>query len=331
MSRKILKDVKKHHLHLLLQSLFSRDNATMSELINDTQLSQPSVRNMIRLLQQHDVVKEVGNDHSTGGRCPTRFALVENHFNILCLYVQAPKITYQIYSYKTKIKEDVLKFENEQQLTNLIKALLIKRNCQCAVISVEGIIKGDEYLTDHNNRFETHTWIKALKENINIPILVENDVKAMQLGTYYCHHKKSSVYLHLNKKGIGSSYMHNGQLIHGKYGIAGEIGLIPYHGISLNQAVRTCNTFEDFQNIIAHLLLIVLTSLDPEHVDLSLELDWELDWKLINKTIYTYLHSQFIYDINVYKQYLDNLFHGLNYLGIEKLLKQLVEEKNEEI
>lgn len=50
-----------------------------------------------------------------------------------------------------------------------------------------------------------------------------------------------------------------------------------------------------------------------------------------NETIYTYLHSQFIYDIKVYKQYLDNLFHGLNYLGIEKILKQLVEESNEKI
>ena len=107
--------------------------------------------------------------------------------------------------------------------------------------------------------------------------------------------------------------------------------LLAYHDISLNQAVRTCNKPKDFQNIIAYLLIIVLTSLDPEHVDLSLELDWDLDWHLINETIYTYLHSQFIYDIKVYKQYLDNLFHGLNYLGIEKILKQLVEESNEKI
>ena len=39
----------------------------------------------------------------------------------------------------------------------------------------------------------------------------------------------------------------------------------------------------------------------------------------------------YFYDIKVYKQYLDNLFHGLNYLGIEKILKQLVEESNEKI
>ncbi|EHM91151.1 hypothetical protein HMPREF1021_02319, partial [Coprobacillus sp. 3_3_56FAA] len=66
MTKKILKDVKKHHLHLLLQSLFSRDSATMSELSNDTQLSQPSVRNMIRLLSTtRYCLKKTGNDHST--------------------------------------------------------------------------------------------------------------------------------------------------------------------------------------------------------------------------------------------------------------------------
>ena len=114
--------------------------------------------------------------------------------------------------------------------------LLTKFNCQCIVIAVEGIVRDNEYLTDHNNHFETHTWITELEKSINIPILVENDVKAMQLGTCYHHHKNSSIYLHLNKKGIGSSYMYNGQLVHGKYGIAGEIGLIPYHDISLNSS-----------------------------------------------------------------------------------------------
>ena len=58
MTKKILKDVKKHHLHLLLQSLFSRDSATMSELSNDTQLSQPSVRNMIRLCNNTILLKK---------------------------------------------------------------------------------------------------------------------------------------------------------------------------------------------------------------------------------------------------------------------------------
>lgn len=331
MVKRILKDVKIHHLYLLLHSIFKNDNATMTELINDTQLSQPSVRNMIRLLQQNNVVQEIGTDSSTGGRCPARFGLVEQHFTSICLYIQNPKLTYQIYSYKEKISEAVIEFSHEDELKKIIIDLIKHYNCKCASIAVEGIVREDEYLTDHQNCFEHHHWIKELKKDTNILVILENDVKAMQLGAYSQHQKTNAVYLHLNEKGIGSSYMHGGRLVHGNYGIAGEIGLIPYQQISLNQAVRTCKKANDFQSIIAHLLIIILTTFDPEHIDLSLQLDWKLDWSIINKDIYTYLHPNFTYEIKVYQNYLDNLFLGLNYLGIENILKQLAEKNDEKL
>ena len=71
----------------------------MNELVGNLQLSQPSIRNMVRILQEKQLIQEVGNDLSSGGRCPTRFALNEKNYLILCLYIQVDKIIYQVRSF----------------------------------------------------------------------------------------------------------------------------------------------------------------------------------------------------------------------------------------
>ena len=87
--------------------------------------------------------------------------------------------------------------------------------------------------------------------------------------------------------------------------------------------------------IFLFLLFIVQDVLGADGGDV---LDRKVDLPKMKGTVYSLLSNisqqtgyLFIYDIKVYKQYLDNLFHGLNYLGIEKILKQLVEESNEKI
>ena len=57
-------------------------------LIEKTDLSQPSIRNMLRSLQKQNIIHEIGCDFSTGGRCPTRFALNTDKFHLLCIFIQ---------------------------------------------------------------------------------------------------------------------------------------------------------------------------------------------------------------------------------------------------
>ena len=77
----------------------------MNELVENLQLSQPSIRNMVRTLQEKQLIQEVGNDLSSGGRCPTRFALNEKNYLILCLYVQVDKVIYQLRNFNEIKKE----------------------------------------------------------------------------------------------------------------------------------------------------------------------------------------------------------------------------------
>ena len=90
MNNQILKDVKKHHLYNIMNDLLIHKDATMSELIRRTALSQPSVRNMIRLLEEHAMIQEIGNDASNGGRCPIRFAIEEKRLSYF-MYLRTNK------------------------------------------------------------------------------------------------------------------------------------------------------------------------------------------------------------------------------------------------
>ena len=80
-----LKETKKKHLLAILKYLYLHNSSTMNELVENLQLSQPSIRNMVRILQEKQLIQEIGNDFSSGGRCPTRFALNEI-FNSMSLY-----------------------------------------------------------------------------------------------------------------------------------------------------------------------------------------------------------------------------------------------------
>ena len=110
-----LKETKKKHLLAILKYLYLHNSSTMNELVENLQLSQPSIRNMVRSLQEKQLIQEVGNDLSSGGRCPTRFALNENNYLILCLYVQVDKVIYQLRNFNEIKKEGILFYQSEDE------------------------------------------------------------------------------------------------------------------------------------------------------------------------------------------------------------------------
>ena len=132
-----LKETKKKHLLAILKYLYLHNSSTMNELVGNLQLSQPSIRNMVRILQEKQLIQEIGNDFSSGGRCPTRFALNEKNYLILCLYIQVDKVIYQVRSFSEIKKEDTLFYQEEEELKKIIRQLVDKNEVHCCQIAVE--------------------------------------------------------------------------------------------------------------------------------------------------------------------------------------------------
>jgi len=292
-----LKETKKKHLLAILKYLYLHNSSTMNELVENLQLSQPSIRNMVRTLQEKQLIQEVGNDLSSGGRCPTRFALNEKNYLILCLYVQVD--------------------------------LIDQEKIHCCQIAVEGIVYEDVYVTDHHNVLEKHQWLKDIKKEINIPLQLQNDVKMIHQGCYFTYQQDSTYYLYINEVGIGSSYFYKDEPLYGRSGIMGEIGLISLKGKTINQQIRECQNQEEFNEILSLLLSIVFTMIDPKRLELSLDLKWRYEKNIIEKVLNEINQSCFE-NLYFHEDVSSMLFDGLVYRGVVYLLKERI-ERNEKI
>ena len=245
-----LKETKKKHLLAILKYLYLHNSSTMNELVENLQLSQPSIRNMVRILQEKQMIQEIGNDLSSGGRCPTRFALNEKNYLILCLYIQVDKVIYQVRSFSEIKKEDTLIYQDEEELKKTIKQLVDKNEVHCCQIAVEGIVYEDEYVTDHQNILKKHHWVKDIKKEIDLPIQLQNDVKMIHQGCCFTYQQDATYYLYINEVGIGSSYFYKDEPLYGNTGIMGEIGLISFKGKTINQRIRECQSQDEFNELL---------------------------------------------------------------------------------
>lgn len=324
-----LKETKKKHLLAILKYLYLHNSSTMNELVEGLQLSQPSIRNMVRTLQEKQLIQEVGNDLSSGGRCPTRFALNEKNYLILCLYVQVEKVIYQVRSFNEIKKEDVLYYQNEEELKKIIKQLVDENEVHCCQIAVEGIVYEDEYVTDHQNILKKHQWLKDIKKEILIPIQLQNDVKMIHQGCYFTYQQNATYYLYINDVGVGSSYFYKDEPLYGNIGIMGEIGLISFKGKTINQRIRECQSQDEFNELLGLLVSMIFTMVDPTRLELSLDLKWNYEENIIKNTLSKidencFRHLYFHENISLM------LFDGLVYRGIVYLLKERI-EKDEKI
>lgn len=324
-----LKESKKKHLLSILKYLYLQQSSTMNELVEDLQLSQPSIRNMVRTLQNKQLIQEVGNDLSSGGRCPTRFALNEKNYLVLCLYIQDDKVFYQSRSFREIKKEGILFYQRDDELKKIVKDLINQDEIHCCQIAVEGIVYEDEYVTDHHNFFEKHDWLKEIKKEITTPIQLQNDVKMIHQGCYFTYQQDSTYYLYINEVGVGSSYFYKDEPLYGNIGIMGEIGLISLKGKTINQHIRKCHSQEEFNEILGVLLSMIFTIIDPKRLELSLDLKWQYEEKNI-ENILNKIDEGCFKNLYFHKDISSMLFDGLVYRGVIYLLKERIEE-NEKV
>jgi N-acetylglucosamine repressor len=107
-------------------------------------------------------------------------------------------------------------------------------------VGVQGVIdyRTNTLVLSHNKKsWEGESLSAELDSAFNVPVYVENDVKAMALGEYLlgkARGTKDFVHLWVGD-GVGAGIMINGQLLHGITSSAGEIG---YNGLEFSSSFR---------------------------------------------------------------------------------------------
>lgn len=226
----------------VLSYFANKSNATIPELCRELKLSAPKVTSILNDLIQDGLVKDYGKVDSTGGRKPNLYGLAPDSGFFLGVDVKQYHINIGLTDFQknlVKITENYpYSLSNSKasldELCNVIKNFIDELTVPKEKILGIGInLSGRiNYATGYSYsffHFHEDPLSKTIEKEVNIPVFLENDSRAMAYGEFssgIVKNEKDVLFLNLDY-GIGMGIMINGELYYGKSGYSGEFGHIP--------------------------------------------------------------------------------------------------------
>lgn len=158
-------DVKRANSITLLKKLYALKSATMLELVEATNLSQSSVRSILKDLENKNILLLQTIDKSTDGRCAGRYTFNKNYFNILQVFVDEGEVEIRLSDiFKHNIYRENIKCDLDEKLEKHIIAITKKHSVNCISIGSSGVVKDDCFLTDQGDYMTKHEIAVNLKK-----------------------------------------------------------------------------------------------------------------------------------------------------------------------
>ncbi|WP_244527507.1 ROK family transcriptional regulator [Lihuaxuella thermophila] len=215
-----------------------------AEIAKITKLTPPTVTNIVAELLDSELIVESDLGASTGGRKPIMLNINSSRFYVIGIYARANKIDAAIANICGKIiyqlEGNVPESPTKEQFLESLKAMVAK----CVELArtdgqpVLGIGVGMHGLVDPQKGesiYATHLNLRQipikqfLETEFNIPVLVENDVRALALAeSWFGQGRDLANFICVNvSTGVGAGIILDHKLYHGSSFAAGEVGHIP--------------------------------------------------------------------------------------------------------
>ncbi|MCR2823006.1 ROK family transcriptional regulator [Lederbergia panacisoli] len=248
---------------IILNKIRTDGPISRAQIAKETKLTPPTVSSLVLELIDKELVIESEQGESVGGRKPTLLVINSERFYIIGLDVGAKKIRAILIDLSGKAIDKTQtpipsSISNEDLLT-LIKGTISNLTSTHEAKEVIGIGVGMHGAVD----VETGTSLfapglhlrdipikKTLEEEFDVPVKIDNDVRAMAFGEYwFMEEKKDENIVTVNiGNGVGAGIVLNGRIFHGKYDLAGEIG---HMTIDLNGNPCSCGNIGCWQTLIS--------------------------------------------------------------------------------
>lgn len=321
-------DIKKMNCITLLQKLYQLKTATMAELMQATMFSQSATRSSLKALEEKQVVSLSAMDTSSGGRCPGRYAFVKERFLILSVFIDEGTVILSLKDIDGHCTlQETISCDFDEHLEEYLYALAQQYPIRAMVIGSSGVIAGDCFYTDQGEMMEQHDLAHRIKQQFPFPILIENDVKAMMMGIQAKKQVASLAYLYMSNTGVGSAYTIHSRIHRGMQGFSGELGLLPYHGKTINEVIATQPPLAVLEELYIQVIVTIATTIDPAWIILSGKPLPNLALSTIKKGVTTCLSNRYQLQIEVSRNPLQDALDGLHYLGIQALFEEYTKEE----
>lgn len=232
----------------VLDKIKDRKKISRKKIAEELDLTPAAITKTLEPLLESGVVLEDSQGKSTGGRKPTDLVLNKDWIGKILGISMTPRevivsisnINGEIFSWKKlaiNLEDDCLDILKKIIADNIVKT----KNIKIISFVSTGLINSTtgEIIFSPHYKWKRISIKERLEKQFNIPILIENDVRAMALSEKYfgcCASNKDYVVLNISE-GIGSSMIINGDLFSGHGYISGEIG----HVVMDRSSLRKCS------------------------------------------------------------------------------------------
>lgn len=235
-----LSSMKWHSLkQSIVKYLLSVGDATIAELSTDLHSSIPTITKAVNELLADSLVVDLGKAANSGGRRPSLYSVSSSsayfigvEVNRATISIGAQNLKNELVAIKMGIPFVIEDTEESLQelckfINNFIEEIKIDRTKIAGTcINLFGRINSEDGMS-HNFFFaENPDLTRIISEKINLPVLLENDTRAMAFGEFsqgIVSDEKNVLFLNYGW-GIGIGIIINGKLYYGKSGYSGEFG-----------------------------------------------------------------------------------------------------------
>jgi len=235
----VVKDsVKKINRSLILKEILQSGPCTKIELSEKFNLTFQTVGNVIKELEDADLIENVGYGKSSGGRPPILYNMNWSSVYVISLAIEVEQITVGIVDLKgTVIDEELIMINSTNFIESVIE--LIDRVINHSNINQEKIagigvsapgpldLVDGKVLTPPNLKGIANIDIqKKLEEKYNIPVVLERDANAFALAEQWFNKSElnENILYVYNDQGLGGGMIINSRIHRGIGNSAGEIG-----------------------------------------------------------------------------------------------------------
>ena len=226
----------------ILSLCINEGDYSLADLSKELNTSIPTITKLVGELMDEGFLIDMGKQGTNGGRRPSMYGLNPSSGYFIGIDIRKDKVSVAVTDFKGQLVDylEEMPFiveSNEKsfrRLCNEIKHYLSKTE-----IDMDKVLAYGVNLTGRVNHETGYCFTYfigedrpiglIMEEELNAPVYVENDSRAMTYGEYICgacNNEKNMLYINV-AWGLGMGMIVDGKLSYGKSGFSGEIGHFP--------------------------------------------------------------------------------------------------------
>lgn len=231
-SKELIRDI---NTTLVTKAIINKGPISRASIAKELGLTKATVSNIVQLLEDRNLVEELGPAETAFGRKPITLQFRHDCGYVISIDLSATHIT--ILTATLGGKNCAIKqYANDNQGDTIIATLIsliashLKTIPSCPYnvvgisLGIHGVIHNNKVKFTPYSPYASIDFATPLKEHFHLPVLIDNEANLSILGEYsFCYPRENMIGISVHS-GIGLGIIINNELYDGSNGYAGEFG-----------------------------------------------------------------------------------------------------------